>query len=156
MVSQTGGQGIVLDSSGNVYVSEDIWTGDNVTLTKYNSSGIVQWSQTLSSSGNDYVEGIAIDSSNNIFITGRTTGAFDGNTHVGNSDAFLIKYDSSGNKQWTIQIGTSAYENGRSVTTDTNGNIFLTGETSGSLDGNTLIGGVDAFLTKYNLSLIHI
>ena len=153
-VSQSNGEGIVLDSSGNVYVSED-----NVTLTKYNSSGTVQWSNTLSSSGNDYVEGIAIDSSDNIFITGSTSGDLDGNTNAnsnsesaGSYDAFLIKYDSSGNKQWTKQIGTSTYEKGRSVTTDTNGNIYLTGETMGSLDGNTSIGSVDVFLTKYNSS----
>ena len=158
-VSQTRGEGIVLDSSGNIYVGESIWTGDNVTLTKYNSSGTVQWSQTLSSSGNDYVEGIAIDSSDNIFITGQTSGDLDGNTNAnsnsvsaGSYDAFLIKYDSSGNKQWTKQVGTSSGENGRSVTIDTNGNIYLTGETSGSLDGNTSIGGVDVFLIKYNSS----
>ena len=153
-VSQSNGECIVLDSSGNVYVSED-----NVTLTKYNSSGTVQWSNTLSSSGNDYVEGIAIDSSDNIFITGSTSGDLDRNTNAnsnsesaGSYDAFLIKYDSSGNKQWTKQIGTSTYEKGRSVTTDTNGNIYLTGETMGSLDGNTSIGSVDVFLTKYNSS----
>ena len=92
-VSQTNGEGIVLDSSGNIYVSED-----NVTLTKYNSSGSKQWSQTLSSSGNDLVEGIAIDSSDNILITGRTSGGFDGNTHVGNSDVFLIKYAAASSK----------------------------------------------------------
>ena len=152
MVSQTDGQGIVLDSSGNIYVSED-----NVTLTKYNSSGSKQWSQTLSSSGNDDVEGIAIDSSDNIFITGYTSGGLDGNTNAnsnsvsaGSYDAFLIKYDSSGNKQWTKQIGTSTYEKGRSVTIDTNDNIYLTGETMGSLDGNTVIGDIDVFLIKYN------
>ena len=39
---------------------------------------------------------------------------------------------------------------GRGVTTDSSGNIYVTGETRGNLDGNTNSGGKDIFLVKYN------
>ena len=44
---------------------------------------------------------------------------------------------SSGTKQWTKQLGTSSPEYGKGVTTDSSGNIYVTGYTSGGLDGNT-------------------
>ena len=51
---------------------------------------------------------------------------------------------------WTRQLGTSSYEWGYGVTTDSSGNIYVTGGTDGDLDGNTNSGSVDIFLVKYN------
>ena len=85
-------------------------------------------------------------------MTGYTGGGLDGNTSSGESDIFLVKYDSSGTKQWTKQLGTSSGDNGLGVTTDSSGNIYVTGGTEGGLDGNTNSGGWDIFLVKYNSS----
>ena len=63
---------------------------------------------------------------------------------------YLVKYNSSGTKQWTKQLGTSSVDKGRGVTTDSSGNIYVTGDTVGDLDGNTNSGSVDIFLVKYN------
>jgi hypothetical protein len=38
------------------------------------------------------------------------------------------------------------------VTTDANGNVYIAGYTYGGLDGNTLTGNNDLFLTKYSSS----
>ena len=90
------------------------------------------------------------DSSGNIYVTGTTSGGLDGNTNSGGSDIFLVKYNSSGTKQWTKQLGTSSVDKGRGVTTDSSVNIYVTGDTVGDLDGNTNSGSVDIFLVKYN------
>jgi hypothetical protein len=94
------------------------------------------------------------NSSDNIYVTGMTGGDLDGNTNSGGSDIFLVKYNSSGTKQWTKQLGTSSKDWGYDVTTDSSGNIYVTGETGGSLDGNTNTnsGGQDIFLIKYDSS----
>jgi hypothetical protein len=63
-----------------------------------------------------------------------------------------VKYDSSGTKQWTKQLGTSSSELGEGVTTDSSGNIYVTGNTLGNLDGNTNSGDEDIFLVKYDSS----
>ena len=85
-------------------------------------------------------------------MTGTTYGGLDGNTSSGDYDVFLVKYNSSGTKQWTKQLGTSSSELGTGVTTDSSGNIYVTGSTEGGLDGNTNSGETDIFLVKYNSS----
>jgi len=61
-----------------------------------------------------------------------------------------VEYSSSGLKQWTKQLGTSAIEEGRGVAVDSWDNIYVTGETKGGLDGNTNSGESDLFLVKFN------
>jgi hypothetical protein len=95
---------------------------------------------------------VTIDSSGNIYVTGFTGGGLDGNTSSGKEDIILVKYNSSGTKQWTKQLGTSTFEEGSGVTTDPSGNIYVTGGTLGGLDGNTSSGSGDIFLVKYNSS----
>ena len=72
------------------------------------------------------------------------------NTNSGLYDLFLVKYNSSGVKQWTQQLGTSSADEGYGVTVDSSDNIYVTGETGGGLDGNTNSGSLDIFLVKYN------
>jgi hypothetical protein len=93
---------------------------------------------------------VTVDSSNNIYVMGYTEGGLDGNTNSGENDTFLVKYNSNGTKQWTRQLGTSEQDLGFGVTVDSSDNIYLTGITSGSLDGNTNSGSNDIFLVKYN------
>jgi len=47
----------------------------------------------------------------------------------------------------TRQWGTAKGERGYSVAVDAFGAIYVTGETSGELDGNTRVGGSDIFLS---------
>ena len=50
---------------------------------------------------------------------------------------------------WTKLLGTSSDEIGSGVATASDGSIYITGYSSGDLDGETNAGGYDAFLTKY-------
>ena len=63
---------------------------------------------------------------------------------------FLVKFNTSGTKQWTRQLGTSSHDVGYGVTTDSSGNVYVTGATGGGLDGNTNSGNDDLFLVKYD------
>ena len=155
------GSSLAIDSSDAIYITGST-TGlmagssemrkEDLFLVKYDSSGSKQWVQQLGTSATDMGQGIAIDSSDNIYITGFTNGALDGNTHFGGQDIFLVKYDSSGNKQWTKQLGTSAEEIGQGIAIDSSDNIYITGFTNGALDGNTHFGEKDIFLVKYDSS----
>ena len=158
--------GVATDSSGNVYVAVQ---GPS-KIVKYNSSGTKQWTQALSSgsstTGDPYA--IATDSSDNVYVTGSTTDNFTGNTNAGRNDIFVVKYNSSGDKQWTKQIGTTCQDYGKGIATDISGNSYVVGSTevysgceSGStsipdgLDNETIVGsngGLDAFIIKYNSS----
>ena len=101
---------------------------------------------------NDYANGVATDSSGNVYVTGGTKGGLDGNTSAGNTDLFVIKYNSSGTKQWTKQLGTSSDDRTQGVATDSSGNVYVAGYATGGLDGNTSAGSYDLFVVKYNSS----
>jgi len=155
------GNGVSTDSSGNIYVTGYTYGGLDgntnsgewdIFLVKYNSSGTKQWTKQLGTSSSDSGNGVTTDSSGNIYVTGYTRGGLDGNTNSGSYDIFLVKYNSSGTKQWTKQLGTSSGDYGNDVTTDSSDNVYVTGSTGGGLDGNTSSGNQDIFLVKYNSS----
>ena len=63
----------------------------------------------------------------------------------------MVKYDSEGTKQWTRQLGTSAFDQAWGIATDSSGNVYVTGTTGGALDGITNAngeGGIDVFVVK--------
>ena len=78
------------------------------------------------------------------------------NTKHTKKDGTLIELYENGKpsekKQWTKQLGTSEGDSGEGVTTDSSGNIYVTGTTDGGLDGRTGSFLVDIFLIKYNSS----
>jgi len=97
--------------------------------------------------------GAAVDSSGNVYVSGSTTGGLDGSTITGLEDFFLTLYDSSGNKVRTKQLGVaSAFTVATGVAVDSSGNVYVSGSTTGGLDGNTITGMKDFFLTKYDSS----
>jgi hypothetical protein len=123
-------------------------------VTKYNSSGVKQYTRQLGVAGkNTYGWSVATDANGNVYVAGDTAGGLDGNTLTGTQDAFVTKYDSSGVKQYTRQLGVAGNDTyGFSVAADANGNVYVAGQTTGDLDGNTLTQNQDFFVTKYNSS----
>jgi hypothetical protein len=162
----TSGTSVAADASGNVYVAGITNGGlDNNLLmgtsgfsdffvTKYNSSGVKQYTKQLGVANADTSGlSVATDVSGNVFVAGQTNGGLDGNTLTGTYDFFFTKYNSTGVKQFTRQLGVlGASTFGNSVATDANGNVYVAGNTYGGLDGNTLTGSTDFFVTKYNSS----
>ncbi len=157
--------GVAVDSSGNVYVTGETTNGldgnsvkgsTDFFITKYNTLGVRQWTmQDGTSGGFAYGNGIAVDSSGNTFVTGYTYGAgLDGNTLKGTQDLFITEYNSSGTRQWTVEDGTStANATGSGIAIDSSDNVHVTGYITGAgLDGNTLKGTQDLFITEYNSS----
>ncbi len=102
---------------------------DKISSWSSTSSGAKQWTKQLGTSTTDYGNDITRDSSGNVYVTGYTYGGLNGNTNAGASDLFVVKYNSSGVNQWTKQLGTSASDEGKSITSDSSGNVYVTGYT---------------------------
>ena len=155
------GTGVTVEFSDNIHVSGQSNGGldgninslnDGIFLVKYNSSGTKLWTKQLGIFDNESGISMTVDSSDNIYVTGYTTEGYDGNSNSGNYDIFLVKYNSSGNKLWTKQLGNSDTDIGMGVIVDSSDNIYVTGIASGGLDRNTSSGGEDIVLMKYNSS----
>jgi len=150
---------ITSDTAGNVYVAgqtngaldgQTSAGGYDLFVTKYDSNGNKQWTRQLGTAGADAANAIASDEPGNVYVAGTTGGALDGQTSAGGNDLFVTKYDINGVKQWTRQLGTAANEIANAITSDAAGNVYVTGYTTGSLDGQTSAGGYDLFVTKYD------
>ena len=83
-------------------------------------------------------------------MTGYTSGALDGNTSTGSSDIFVVKFNSSGTKQWSSQQGTSSSDSARGIAIDSSRNVYVAGYTLGALDSNNNAGDRDIFVIKFN------
>ncbi|GBF48652.1 beta-propeller repeat protein [Leptospira ryugenii] len=170
---QTFSQGIHADRFGNVYVgghttgaldgqgkANDSGNNDAV-LVKFNAEGTKQWTRQFGSSGNNFTLalGVVTASLGNTYLVGRTTGALESETKISNAmtntDGFLTKYDSLGNRLWTRLFGVSGAFNteARGVATDSLENAYVVGYTNGSLNGQTKTSSAasfDGFFVKYD------
>jgi uncharacterized repeat protein (TIGR02543 family) len=153
--------GVAVDENGNVYVVGNTNGGlDGNTLTgyrdsfvtMYDSSGNMVRTKQLGAAGAfTYAFGVAVDVSGNVYVAGYTNGSLDGNTLTGNTDFFVIMYDPSGNIVRTKQLGVAgAFTYAYGVAVDVSGNVYVAGVTGSGLDGNTLAGYVDFFITTYD------
>jgi cysteine-rich repeat protein len=150
------------DSSGNIYVGGDTYgtlPGQTASgsmdafVRKYDSTGTVVWTNQFGTSSEDYVQGVSVDSSGNVYAVGFAGFNLSGQTYLGSGDAFVRKYDSSGNILWTRQFGTSGYDVANDVSVDSSGNVYVAGFTAGTFPGQTNSGGqYDAFVVKYDSS----
>lgn len=151
--------GVSVDSKGNAYIAGHTrgnldgninQGGSDIIVIKYDPNGVKQWVSQTGTIIYDLAYGVSVNSDGNIYIVGHTLGDLDGNGNQGGSDIFLIKYDSSGVRQWTGQTGTTVNDFGLSVSVDSHNNIYITGYTSGDIDGNKNQGGDDIFVIRYD------
>ncbi len=138
-------------------------------LVKLDPSGTRQWGTYYGGAGMEYGYSICFSSTADIYLYGvtntsggtsiATTGAHQVSPGGGGfRDAFLVKFNNNGVRQWGTFYGGSLNEYGLSCDTDANGNIYVAGYTessnnisSGGSYQSTFGGGVkDAFLAKFN------
>ncbi len=147
--------------------------GGHSYLSKFNSVGEYQWG--LSWGGNPapfYADAIAIDNSDNVYITGIFINSVDFNpgagvdehTPNGDRDAFLLKLDASGYFQWAKSWGGAPFSStdtiAMSVDTDTMFGVYVSGAFDHTVDfdpgfdseerSSNGLDKEDAFLVKFN------
>lgn len=121
------GYTVVAGSSGEVYVIGISENAYSMFISKYSSSGNVIWTR-YENGGRAVGSGLSPDGG--VYVTGYFTSAtFGTNTlvSVGDSDAFLAKYDSNGNVLWVRRAGGLSREYASGLAVDGQGNAFVTG-----------------------------
>lgn len=148
-----GANGLAIDRSGNLYVVGLVRdfsssAGPDAFLRKYSNLGNLRWSRQFGTIEWESAADIAVDGNGNLFVAGTTTGSLHSAT-AGSNDAFLRMYNSSGSLLWGRQFGTPEPDTAWAVAVDGNGEVYISGETWGSLD-STLSGLIDAFVRRYS------
>jgi Beta-propeller repeat len=105
------------------------------------------------SQGEALAYSVATDASGNVFVAGVTNGVLDNNLKVGNTDFFVTKYNSSGVKLATVQMGgvTGSAAAVYSVVTDATGSVYVAGSSSRTV--GALIT-TDFFVARFDNSLL--
>ncbi len=143
---------ITIDGSGNIYVAYYDVSENAMHILKFNSS-LSFVSDTTSDAAGIYF-GITTDSSGNVYITSSANSTtVDGEScpvNPGNNELFVKKYNSSMVRQWTRLLCSSSYDYGLDIAVDSSGNVYVSGFSTGPLDGETYVGGSDVIIAKYD------
>jgi len=186
-LSTTGtSQRISADASGNTFATGSFstayatWGNDTlhnphgntgnpcIYVAKYNLTGNVEWLRAvpgIATGGVDYGQSVGTDVFGNVYLTGyfvSDTIRFAHDTLTG-SGFVLLKYNKYGTPVWAKKATGSGFtgENGQGISTDANGNIYVTGQFPGAtmVFGNSTLlnvysgsGGNEIYLVKYDTS----
>lgn len=172
--------GIALDASNNAYIvgttespnyptENQYETSDgyrDAFVTKLNASGdALIYSTYLGGDEHDHGYGIAVDASNNAYVTGYTDSPnfpiqnpYQAN-RAGELDVFVTKLSTAGNALvYSTYLGGAGEDYSNAIAIDASGNAYVSGPTY-SADFPTqnpfqanLSGGADVYVTKLNAS----
>ncbi len=176
-----GARGIVLDSTGNAYItgvtaSTDFpvmaafqatrsGTSDDAFVTKVSTAGALVYSTYLGGTGTDHGSSIAVDSAGTAYVTGSTSSTNFPTadpiqaTSGGETDAFVTNLSASGSSLvYSTYIGGSSFDDGIAIAVDSAQNAYVAGGTD-SANFPTVgpfqaarSGASDAFLFKISAS----
>lgn len=140
-------------------------------LVKFNSAGVRQWGTYYGGTGVDESYGLITDAAGNIYMSGHTgyssnqsliaTAGAHQTVYVDGYDAFLVKFNASGVRQWGTYYGDFGWETGYSLALDASGNIYMCGRSESATttavatvgSHQSTYGGVrDGLIVKFNNS----
>jgi hypothetical protein len=170
------GKGICVDKDGFVYVTGEIEGPtadfDHITVSasnnvndtfiaKYSPDGTIIWVKVATGQNRNKGRGITVDSKGDVYITGDFESYISFSNTIGfasngNKDIFTAKYSTNGNFIWAKRGGGAGADQGSAISTDENGNVYVTGyfaETA-TFSGSSISsgGGLDIFIAKYSQS----
>ena len=167
------GQSLEVDSKGNIVITgtfkgeADFGGGKpfasigmtDAFVARYSPQGKHLWSRRVGGENEDRGYDLAIDSADNVIVTGYFTepginlGGEDLHS-AGHADIFVVKYAPTSEHIWSWRIGGKVDDLGRAVAVDADDNIVLAGDFHEDivLGGTTLTsaGNADVLLAKFD------
>jgi hypothetical protein len=157
----TGSTNLPLQTAGTFFNSNP----SSMFLMKFSNTGSLLWATYYPASGT-YANNLCVDKHGNLFVTGYTSSPslatqnastyFQG-IYAGGTDAFILKFDNSGNCLWATYYGGSSQDIAYGIDTDPSGHVFIVGTTSSTNlpvqnAGTYFAGpasGMHAFISKF-------
>ncbi|APR84643.1 Hypothetical protein A7982_09992 [Minicystis rosea] len=171
------GRGIAVDSAGNVVITGSFAGkidfgggaltsagGTDVFVAKFDPDGNHLWSKRFGDAQAQSGKGVAVDPAGNVVIVGDAAGVIDFGggalTTAGGNDVFVASLDQNGNLFWGKIFGNNAAQAGNAVTTDSVGNVVITGNVAGNINFGggalTSAGGNDVFVARFTQGGMHL
>jgi Secretion system C-terminal sorting domain len=168
-----------VDPSGNIYIAGQAASSSAIAtvgahqtayaglndgfIAKFNNSGVRSWGTYYGSGGTDIAYACTTDPSGNVYLAGETSSSTAISTadahqtiYAGGTDAFLVKFSSTGTRDWATYYGTNVGDYAYSCVSQGVDNVCLAGYTSSTTaiatpgsHQSALGGGTDAFLVKF-------
>ena len=185
-----GGWSICADSQNNIYISGQTYSIDlptkqlagaynqvtnagemDIFILKFSVKGELLWATYYGGNKINFEWALTIDIYDNIYLTGYTsssdfplqsmTGEYLQPTYAGgNYDAFILKFNNQGSRQWATYYGGSDIDYGFALCTDKENNLYVTGSTistdfpilqqTGAYNQSTPTLGEDVYILKFN------
>lgn len=121
-------------------------------IARFDSRGKEIWSRALGAGTDAEGLGLAVSSTGQIALTGRTADELTTNAIGGQDDGFLTVFDNNGIEQWTRQRGSLFDDQANTVAFTSDGGIVMAGQTASSLTEDALLGGEDSYIEKLDAS----
>ncbi len=163
VISGTGfvySEDLGIDSQGNIVIGGYFGnscdfnpnSGENIIDTNEGSAFVVKlqpdgtfmWATHIEGSADSDVKcfTMAVDNQDNILLGGSFSGTVDFNmesggsdfTAVGSADIYACKLDSDGNFLWVATTGGGSLDAARTITSDNDGNVYVSGDYIGGMD----------------------
>lgn len=135
--------------------------GDDIFLAGLDPDGALYWTKRAGALDYEGLNAMAIEPvAGDVFVTGRFPTSIDFGDGVmssfGGDDIFVARLDYFGSPIWSKRFGDGLSQAGTGIALDTDGNVLVAGDFSGSVDfGDGSIvaaGGVDVFVAKLSSS----
>ncbi|MBI4648561.1 MAG: T9SS type A sorting domain-containing protein [Bacteroidia bacterium] len=164
------GNSVATDKNNNVYVT-GTFTGktffDNIRLishgkedvfiAKYSADGELIWVKQFGCTYHDLSESVTCDNENNVIFCGSYQNKLitdDYSCETEGMASYIAKLDNTGKIIWLSQITGKDFSTGKSIVTDTENNIYVTGYFSGNIytdnEKHSSNGLNDIFIAKYD------
>jgi hypothetical protein len=144
-LTQRATQAIAAAGNGVVYLTgytnhaiegQNYAEGGDAFLSKLNSDGTVAWSRLIGGSSWDSGTSVVVGSDGGVYVAGFIDSSY-----------FVKKFEANGASAWSATIANgSNYASSLAIGSD--GFVYLSGITTQAIDGQAVLGGNDAFVTR--------
>ena len=173
---------ITSDMQGNIIVTGQTLSSNNIAttgsyqanyvgdfdafITKFDKGGVRQWSTYYGGTSAERANAICTDATGNIYVGGSTysltnissLGAWQVSLE-GPDDAFIVKFNSSGVRQWGTYYGGNQHDFIAAMMIDNNGDLVITGHSRSNYNISTPgthqpnhVGLENAIISKFSSS----
>jgi hypothetical protein len=170
-------EAIAIDSIGDIYVVGETSSTDFPLMTPFQNAlsgatdafitkltsgaGALSFSTYLGGANDDLATGVALDNSNNVYVSGITDSPNLGNPASstfggGKENGFVAEFNSSGSEVYFVYVGGSVADTANAIAVDATGTAYVTGLTQspnlakGSPFQASLKGTQNAFVAQVN------